>query len=85
MIQLLPRLTDDRGSLTPWGEEIIEPLPGSIVLTNGMHGTAYQRLFSDGLWHSAHSRIGFTWKDMLGERNLLLAYDAPARETGAQR
>lgn len=87
--QILPRmsrtlpLTDDQGKMI-WND-VAEPHPGSVVLTNGIHGTAYQRLFKDGLWHSAVSPVGFTWEDMLGERNLMLAYDAPERVTGAKR
>lgn len=76
----LIQFTDDQGSIVDPDIELEEPYPGSIVLTNSIHGTAYQRLFSDGLWHSAHSRVGFTWEDMLGERNLFLVYDAPRRQ-----
>lgn len=29
-----------------------EPVEGSVVMTESTSGTAWQRFFSDGLWHS---------------------------------
>lgn len=42
-----------------------EPPVGSIVLVHGPTGTAYQRHYSDGLWHGARATIGgMTWTDV---------------------
>lgn len=59
-----------------------EPLPGSVVLARGLHGTAWQRHFADGLWYPAsHSTgRGRTWAQMLNRRNLVLVYSAPNRK-----
>lgn len=58
-----------------------EPLPGSVVLDNGEWGTAWQRHFSDGLWHSTRCGKPKTWEQMLQlKRNMVLAYDADERE-----
>lgn len=57
-----------------------EPEPGSVVLTGGQFGTAWQRQFHDGLWHSTRRKGGpKTWEWMLTRRNLALAYDAEPR------
>lgn len=56
-----------------------EPLPGSVVLTNGEYGTAWQRYFSDGLWHRVGGGRALFWADLLTKRNLVLVYDAPER------
>jgi len=54
-----------------------EPEPASVVLVNGIYGDAWQRYFSDGLWHRGKYR--YTWEQMLRERNMVLVYDAPVR------
>lgn len=76
----LIRLTNDRGERYP--ESDPEPHPGSVVLTEGPFGTAWQRHFSDGLWHSTRGgrSSGRTWEWLSGKRNLFLAYDAPLRD-----
>ena len=56
-----------------------QPNPGSIVLTNGEFGTAWQRYFNDGLWHRVGGGKGRTWEWLLTQRNLVLVYDAPFR------
>lgn len=40
-----------------------EPVHGSVIMTQGPSGTAWQRLFNDGLWHST---TGYTktWADI---------------------
>lgn len=78
--RLIP-ITDDVGRVLVPGEEF-EPLPGSIILTQGAWGTAHQKFFSDGLWYPASPRGGGgrTWESMLTERNLVLVYDAAERE-----
>lgn len=57
-----------------------EPLPGSIVLTSGLHGTAWQRHHDDGMWHPA-SRGGRSrpWHYLLQRRLLTLVYAAEER------
>lgn len=41
-------------------EVTTEPPHGSVVLTQGPTGTAWQRHYSDGLWHSTTGKVG-TW------------------------
>lgn len=60
-----------------------EPAEGSVVLINGETGTAYQRLFSDGLWWPASNskhRRGRTW-DVVTRKNgsdpVILLHNAP--------
>lgn len=61
-----------------------EPPPGSVVLTEGPSGTAYQRFHSDGSWHSTASGLtrSFDWEalqrktDRDGAFPLLLVHDA---------
>lgn len=69
-------LTDRRGSLLV---DRPEPLPGSVVLTEGEWGTAWQRFFSDGRWHPTRGGGSRTWAQLLGKRNLVLVYDATER------
>jgi len=72
-------LTDDRGRpLLPESDQY-EPLPGSIVLLDGRHGTAWQRHFSDGLWHCAGRAAPKTWEQIITKRNVVLVYDAEPR------
>lgn len=72
-------MTDDRGhELLPTGY-LTQPLPGSVVLTHGMHGTAWQRFFSDGKWHPTRGGGSRSWEQMLRQRNMVLVYDAPER------
>lgn len=73
-------LTDDRGRAVYDTEDLTEPNPGSVVLTDGDFGTAWQRHFSDGKWHSSLGGRPVTWAWLLRrKRNLRLAYDAPIR------
>lgn len=76
-------LTDHAGKLLVESEDMEEPAKGSIILTNGMHGTAWQRLFADGLWHSTvpgANALGRTWISLVaGSRSVILVYDAPVR------
>lgn len=68
-------MTDSRGRA--FAQDMTEPEPSSVVLAEGEFGNAYQRYFSDGLWH--RGREARTWEEMLTERNLVLVYDAPIR------
>ena len=72
-------LTDDRGRFLLPSSESAEPEPGSVVLTEGLHGTGWQRHFNDGLWHSTRGGRAKTWEQMLTMRNLVLVYDAEER------
>ncbi len=48
-------ITDERGV---FDDDIgAEPNPGSVVLTEGEFGTAWQRYFNDGLWHTATATV----------------------------
>jgi hypothetical protein len=78
-VQTIP-LTDTRGKILLAGTALAEPLPGSVLLTNGEHGTAWQRFFSDGKWHPTRGGGSRTWEQMLTMRNAVLVYDAPVRE-----
>ena len=75
----LIRLTDDRGDFLLPYEELSEPRRGSVVLTDGEFGTAWQRYFSDGRWHSVRGGAPRPWGYLLGKRNLVLVYDAEER------
>ena len=57
-----------------------EPHPGSVVLTEGEFGTAWQRFFSDGRWHPVRGGGSKTWDQLVARRNLVLVYDAPERD-----
>lgn len=43
-----------------------EPGPGSVLLTQGAEGTAWQLFGSDGLWHSVTGRTA-TWAELIAE------------------
>lgn len=73
-------LTDSRGALLLAGRAYDEPLPGSVVLSDGEYGTAWQRYFSDDLWHRVGGGRTKDWAELLTKRNLVLVYDAPERE-----
>lgn len=72
-------MTDHRGTVLVPEDQRFEPEPGSIVLTEGLHGTAWQRHFSDGLWHSTRGGRPQTWAFLMSKRNLVLVYDADVR------
>lgn len=73
-------ITDTAGRLLLPEADLFEPLPGSVVLTEGLHGTAWQRFFSDGRWHPTRGGGSKDWNQMLTKRNLALVYDAAERE-----
>lgn len=74
---MIVHLTDDRGSLLL---RVPEPEPGSVLLTEGVHGTAWQRHFADGLWHSTRGGSPKRWADLLKKRNVALVYNAAVRQ-----
>jgi hypothetical protein len=51
------RVTPDSPVLVHKTPEGVEPARGSVVMTNGLSGTAWQRFFSDGLWHSVTGQV----------------------------
>lgn len=72
-------MTDDRGNTLLTEEDAVEPLPGSIILTEGNYGTAWQRHFADGKWHSTRGGAPKDWSDLIVKRNVVLVYDADER------
>lgn len=78
-------VTDDRGRLLLVEDDAAEPLSGSIVLTEGSHGTAWQRHFADGLWHSSRGGAPKGWPDLLQKRNVVLVYDADERPVSIRK
>lgn len=72
-------ITDTKGVPILRNDPLSEPHPGSVVLTDGEFGTAWQRHFADNLWHSTRGHTPKTWAQMLTKRNLVLVYDAEER------
>lgn len=70
-------LTDDRGKPLLDPDQMAEPLPGSVVLTKGVWGNAWQRYFSDGMWHRGAETL--EWEQLLLLDSVTLVYDAPVR------
>lgn len=76
-------ITDEKGNLLIDPLDCTEPEPGSILLTEGSHGTAWQRHFAGKrLWHSAGTGSARTWEELIKKRNVVLVYDAAPREEG---
>ena len=49
---------------------------GSVVMVHGLDGTAYQRLYKDGLWHSVVPNVKpLTWEQLCERRNVFLIID----------
>ena len=72
-------LTNSIGSLNA-AADVSEPEPGSIILTEGVTGTAWQRFFVDGRWHPTRGGGSKTWIELLCRRNVWLVYRADPRE-----
>lgn len=79
-LRLLIHLTDYEGDVLVDSDQTHEPLPGSVVMEYGLHGTAWQRHFNDGKWHSTRGGRALTWEQMLCKRHLWLIYDAEPRD-----
>jgi hypothetical protein len=76
---MLTPITDTHGNLLV---PSTQPHPGSIVMTDGEWGTAWQRHFSTGDWHPTRGGGSKPWAYLLQRRNLVLVYAAPPREDG---
>lgn len=67
----------------PGGLPVSRPQPprGSVVLTEGPRGTAWQRFFSDGRWHSVTGK-STSWERLLRADRpgapVLVVYTPPA-------
>lgn len=64
------RLTDTGGH--PLDKTVSIPR-GAVVLINGLSGTAAQKFFSDGLWHTVNGRV-LDDAELLREKNVYLIY-----------
>lgn len=74
-------VTDDKGEVLLDDDSRYEPEVGSVVLTHGTSGTAWQRWVSDGKWHSClRPTQPKDWAWMMRQRNLVLVYETPSRE-----
>ncbi len=80
VLRTLLKITDDQGTFLLDEDSGYEPLPGSIIMTEGAHGTAWQRWFGDGLWHRCGSSQKKDWAYLLTKRNVVLVYDADERK-----
>lgn len=72
-------VTDDTGRQVLPADDQYEPNPGSIVLVQGRFGTAWQRMFSDGLWSTVGGRNVKTWAELCQMRGVIIVYDAEER------
>ncbi len=59
----IDRLTNKSTVLYFKDADATEPKRGSIVMTQGLEGTAWHRHHSDGLWHSSTGKIA-TWNGL---------------------
>lgn len=64
------RLTDTGGH--PLDKTVSIPR-GSVVLINGLSGTAAQKFYSDGLWHAVNGRV-LDDAELLREKSVYLVY-----------
>ena len=76
-------MTGTRGEPLLPDDQMHEPNHGSVVLVQGLFGTAFQRLFTDGLWHATTAAgaggPGRDWTWMRTQRRLVLVYEAEER------
>lgn len=64
-------------SLT-YADPEVEPAHGSVVLAFGPSGTAYQRFFSDGVWHGTQGDVvDYSSLVIKSHRPLILLLDVP--------
>lgn len=77
---LMTVLTGPRGTGLLPNVDHTEPVEGSIVLTEGLTGTAWQRHHSDGMWHSSRGGRPRRWIELLTRPWLVVVFVAPSRE-----
>jgi hypothetical protein len=77
-------ITDSAGRTLIPADTITEPNHGSVVLSDGAWGHAWQR-HSDGLWYPVRGGKGRPWSYMIQRRSLALVYDAALRPEPRQR
>ena len=56
----------------------IEPPHGSVVLAHGREGTAFQRFYADGFWHSTTGRT-LTWEALNDESRTPIVIHDPSQ------
>ena len=76
------QITDEYGK--PYDRDFPEPPPGSVVMSSGLSGTAWQRRADDGLWYRMKNGGGKTWDHILGLRLVYFVHAALAPKTGQQ-
>jgi len=69
------QLTNDRREVV--GEDDLTF--GTIVVSHGLSGTAYQRFFSDGLFHGTNGKVK-TVHQMLAEPDVYVVHTPPSEE-----
>lgn len=73
-------ITDYRGRPMLPEDQRFEPLPGSVIMTEGLHGTAWQRFFRDGMWYAMGRAKPQAWEELILKRNVYLIYEARQRD-----
>ena len=63
-----------------------EPVHGSVILTSGLTGTAWQRFYSDGRWHSVTGHV-LSWDALWSlpdthEQGVIVVHDPCLIEVG---
>lgn len=77
---MMEKITNSRGRVINAEIAREEPYPGSVVMTHGEFGTAWQRSSRDGQWHPTFGTTGpKPWRWLLTRRHLILLHDAEAR------
>jgi hypothetical protein len=56
-----------------------QPDCGSVVLAHGLTGTAYQRFYSDGIWHGTNGQER-TWEQVLNLGTPIIIYTPDGSE-----
>ena len=73
------QITNTFGEVTLEDDELYEPPAGSVLLTKGLSGTAWQRHASDGLWHATTHDNPRAWAYFLRQRNVYLIHETGSR------
>lgn len=75
--QHMIQLTDALG-IPVYNGTVQQPERGSIMMNDGLHGTAWQRHFTDGKWHSTTGATR-TFGSLCRLRNVWIVYSAATR------